>query len=288
MKINETCEACLLGKHLNKYPGDAPMDKVKEYQFEVRTFVEKNKDLSAPEMAAEIENIYFNYFNEKEDFSEDKKYFNNLMLSLETEIIKSVEDADDMLLRAVQYAMIGNFIDFGAMKNVDADKLKGFLEDAYKTEVDRGVLESLRKEIYASKRMVYFTDNCGEIVADKVLMRTIRKLNPNLHITAVVRGGPVFNDATIEDAVQVSLSDVADEVFGNGSNIPGNVLGKVSAETLNAVNNAELFISKGQGNYESLSDTGLNIYYIFMCKCSRFVDKFKKPLYSGMITKELK
>ena len=287
MKINETCEACLLGKHLNKYPSNAPMDKVKEYQNEIKHLVDKNKDLSAPEMAAEIENIYWNYFNEKEDFTEDKKYFNDLMLSLESEMIRSVEASDDMLLRAVQYAMIGNFIDFGAMKNVDADKLKGFLDDAYNTEVDKEVLECLRKEIYASKRIVYFTDNCGEIVADKVLMRTIRKLNPKLHITAVVRGGPVFNDATIEDAVQVSLSDVADEVFGNGSNIPGNVLGKVSAETLNAVNNAELFISKGQGNYESLSDTGLNIYYIFMCKCSRFVDKFKRPLYSGMMTKEL-
>ncbi len=264
------------------------MDKVKEYQNEIKHLVDKNKDLSAPEMAAEIENIYLNYFNEKENFTEDKKYFNDLMLSLESEMIRSVEASDDMLLRAVQYAMIGNFIDFGAMKNVEADKLKGFLDDAYNTAVDKEVLEYLRKEIYASKRMVYFTDNCGEIVADKVLMRAIHKLNPKLHITAVVRGGPVFNDATMEDAVQVGLSDVADEVFGNGSNIPGNVLGKVSAETVNAVNNAELFISKGQGNYESLSDTGLNIYYIFMCKCSRFVDKFKKPLYSGMITKELK
>ena len=287
MKINETCEACLLGKHLNKYPSDASPDKVKAYQNEIKELVEKNKDLSAPEMAAEIENIYFNYFNEKQDFAEDKKYFNGLMLSLEEEMIRSVEEADDHLLRAVQYAMIGNFIDFGAMKNVDSDKLREFLDEAYKTEVDKDVLESFRKEISTSKRLVYFTDNCGEIVADKVLIRTLRKLNPSLYITAIVRGKPVFNDATMEDAIQVRLSDVADEVIGNGTDIPGTVLNKVSDETVNAVNNAELFVSKGQGNYESLSDTGLNIYYIFMCKCSRFVDKFKKPLYSGMITKEL-
>ncbi len=277
----------MLGKHLNKYPSDTPEDKIKAYQDEIISLVENNKDLSAPEMAAEIEKIYWNYFKEKENFTEDKKYFNDLMLSLEAEIIKSVEDADDPLLRAVQYAMIGNFIDFGAMKNVDADKLREFLDDAYKTEVDKDVLESLRKEISAAKRMVYFADNCGEIVADKVLMRTIHKLNPHIHITAIVRGGPVFNDATMDDAMQVRLSDVADEVIGNGTDIPGTVLNKVSDETVNAVNNAELFISKGQGNYESLSDTGLNIYYIFMCKCSRFVDKFKKPLYSGVLTKEL-
>ena len=287
MKINETCEACLLGKHMNKYPRHESEDKIKEYKEAVSSFVERNKDKSAPEIAAELDRIYFEFFGIKEDFSEDKRYFNDLMLSLENEIIRSVEDADDRLLRAVQYAMVGNFIDFGAMKNVDADKLRGFLDGAHKYEVDMGVLESLGKEILTSKRLVYFTDNCGEIVADKILMKIIKDVNPDIYITAIVRGEPVFNDATMDDANQVGLDRVADEVFGNGSGIPGNVFDRVSKRTLDAIEKADLLISKGQGNYESLSDSGLNIYYIFMCKCSRFVDKFQKPLYSGMITKEL-
>ena len=288
MKINETCEACLLGKHLNKYPSDTSEDKVREYQSEIEKFVQKNKDKSAPEIAAELDRIYFKFFGIKEDFSEDKRYFNDLMLSLENEILRTVEDADDRLLRAVQYAMVGNFIDFGAMKNVDANKLRGFLDGAHKYEVDMGALESLRKEILTSKRLVYFADNCGEIVADKILMKIIKDVNPDIYITAIVRGEPVFNDATMDDANQVGLDSVADEVFGNGSDIPGNVFERVSKRTLDAIENADLLISKGQGNYETLSDSGFNIYYIFMCKCSRFVDKFEKPLYSGMITKELK
>lgn len=287
MKINETCEACLLGKNLNKHPKNASNETVKAYQREIVALVANNKDMSAPEMASEIEAIYWRYFGEKEDFTEDKKYFNKLMLSLEDEMTASVKSAPDPLMRAVQYAMVGNFIDFGAMKDVDADKLRGFLDGAYKYEVDPKTLDSLRQEILNSKRMVYFTDNCGEIVADKVLMGTILRMNPELNITAVVRGGPVFNDATVEDALQVELDSVASHVLGNGSNIPGNVLEKVSEETREAVKKADFFISKGQGNYESLSECGLNIYYIFMCKCSRFVDKFKKPLYSGLITKEL-
>ena len=277
----------MLGKHMNKYPRHESEDKIKEYKEAVSSFVERNKDKSAPEIAAELDRIYFEFFGIKEDFSEDKRYFNDLMLSLENEIIRSVEDADDRLLRAVQYAMVGNFIDFGAMKNVDADKLRGCLNGAHKYAVDMGVLESLRKEILTSKRLVYFTDNCGEIVADKILMKIIKDVNPDIYITSIVRGEPVFNDATMDDANQVGLDRVADEVFGNGSGIPGNVFDRVSKRTLDAIEKADLLISKGQGNYESLSDSGLNIYYIFMCKCSRFVDKFQKPLYSGMITKEL-
>ena len=287
MKINEICEACLLGKHLNKYPRSASADKIEEYKKAVNAFVENNKDKSAPEIAAELDKIHLEFFGEKEDFSEDKKYYNELMLSIENDLVSSVEAAKDPLVMAVRYAMIGNFIDFGAMKNVDSDKLRELLEGAQSIDVDISVLESLREEIKRAKRLVYFTDNCGEIVADKVLMKIMKKINSDIHITAIVRGEPVFNDATMDDAVQVGLGSVADEVFGNGSDIPGNVLDRVSERTLQAIKKADLFISKGQGNYESLSDSGLNIYYIFMCKCSRFVEKFQRPLYSGMITKEL-
>ena len=287
MKINETCEACLLSKHTNKYPRTAPVDKVAEYQNAVNAFVENNKDKSAPEIAAELDRIHFEFFGVKDDFSEDKKYYNELMLSLENDILRSVEKASDPLLMAVRYAMIGNFIDFGAMNNVDADKLRELLDGAYGIDVDMDVIESLREEIMRAGRMVYFTDNCGEIVADKALMNVIKNINPNINITAIVRGDPVFNDATMDDAIQVGLERVADEVFGNGSDIPGNVLDRVSERTLEAIKKSDFFISKGQGNYESLSDSGLNIYYIFMCKCSRFVEKFNRPLYSGMITKEL-
>ena len=79
MKINDICEACLLGKHLNKFPRTASSDKVEEYKKAVNDFVEKSKDKSAPEIAAELDRIHFEFFGEKEDFSEDKKYYNNLL-----------------------------------------------------------------------------------------------------------------------------------------------------------------------------------------------------------------
>ena len=287
MKINEVCEACLLSKHLNRYPESTPKETAEAYKAEVIEAVEKNRDLSAPEVVVEIDKIYWKYFKQKADYTEEKKHFNSLMLTLEEYMTESAIASGDPLLCAVQYAMTGNFIDFGAMKEVDEDKLRQFISDSSNTEVNKSVLEELRNEIKGAKRMVYFTDNCGEIVADKILMKVMKRINPDIKITAIVRGEPVFNDATMEDARQVGLDDVADEVFGNGSCIAGTVLSKVSKETLDAAHGADFIIAKGQGNYESLGDCGLNVYYIFMCKCSRFVEKFNKPLYSGVITREL-
>ena len=287
MKINEVCEACLLSKHLDRYPENTPKETAEAYKAEILATVEKNGDLSAPEVVVEIDKIYWKYFKQKADFAEEKRHFNALMLTLENYMTDTAGASSDPLLCAVQYAMTGNFIDFGAMKEVDEDKLRQFISDSSKTEVEESVLEALRNGIKTAKKMVYFTDNCGEIVADKILMKVMKRINPDIKITAIVRGEPVFNDATMEDARQVGLDEVADEVFGNGSCVAGTVLSKVSKETLDAARSADFIIAKGQGNYESLGDCRLNVYYIFMCKCSRFVEKFNKPLYSGVITREL-
>ena len=287
MKINETCEACLLKKHLNRYPENTPEEKVKAYKAEILEAIEKNKELSAPEVVVEIDKIYWKYFNQKDDYTEEKKHFNALMLTLEDYMTNESENASDPLERAIQYAMTGNFIDFGAMKEVDENKLRRFISNLDNTKVNKTTLEELRREIKSSKNMVYLTDNCGEIVTDKVLIKIMKKINPDMHVSAIVRGEPVFNDATVEDAIQVGLDSVADAVLGNGSDVAGTVITKVSKEALDALHKADFIIAKGQGNYESLGDCGLNVYYIFMCKCSRFVDKLGVPLYSGVITREL-
>lgn len=287
MKINETCEACLIKNHLNRYPENTPAEIAEAYKAEVLETIEKNKDCSSPEVTLKIDRVFWKYFKIRKDYTEEKKHFNALMLTLEDYMTNETENADDPLERAIQYSMMGNFIDFAALKEVDENKLRQFISDLNNTSVDKSVLEKLRSEIKSAESMVYLTDNCGEIVTDKVLIKAMKKINPDMRITAIVRGEPVFNDVTMEDALQVGLDKVADEMFGNGSDIAGTVLSKVSSETLDALHKAQFIIAKGQANYESLGDCGLNIYYIFMCKCSRFVDKFGVPLYTGIITREL-
>jgi len=285
MKMNETCRQCLLDKNLGKVPAGTDASVAAQYAEKVRRIVMESGEQSAPEVVEQIDRVHDAFFG-AEDFSDLKRHFNALMLSLEYRLHEKVGDSADAFACAIRHAMVGNFIDFGAMDSVDERKLLTFLDSAEEIEIEAEVLESFRKQILEAKSIVLFTDNCGEIVCDKVLLSVIRKMNPTAHVTAIVRGAPVFNDATMADALQIGLQGVTDEVLDNGSAIPGNVADKLSGVTEAAVENADVLIAKGQGNYEALAGCGLNIFYIFMCKCRLFVERFGVPLYSGILTSE--
>ena len=92
----------------------------------------------------------------------------------------------------------------------------------------------------------------------------------------------MLNDATIEDARAVGLTEIT-RVIGNGSNIAGNSLGYISTEAEDLIRNADVVIAKGQGNFESLNGCGLNIYYLFLCKCDWFVKRFQMKRLTGVL-----
>ena len=165
-------------------------------------------------------------------------------------------------------------------------ELKDKLDEAVNIQIDSNLLTDFHKEIVNANRLVYFTDNCGEIVTDRLLIATLRDINPDLYISVIVRGKPVLNDATLEDAKYVHMEDVAQKVIGNGTGMPGNVIGAISQEAMDEVENADLLISKGQGNFEGLSGCGLNIYYFFLCKCEMFMRRFGVEQFTGIMTKE--
>lgn len=129
--------------------------------------------------------------------------------------------------------------------------------------------------------MVYLTDNCGEIVLDKLFIRHIREEFPGLRITAIVRGEDVINDATRE----VRLTDLV-PCIGNGNAAPGTVIKRLSEEAREALFSADVIISKGQGNFESLYGEGLNPYYLFLCKCELFVKRFGLAQYESVFARE--
>ncbi|MBO5387572.1 MAG: DUF89 family protein, partial [Lachnospiraceae bacterium] len=129
------------------------------------------------------------------------------------------------------------------------------------------------------------TDNCGEILLDKIFIKCIEDKYPKLKITVIVRGQNVINDATIEDAKQVGLTDIV-TCIGNGNGAPGTVIKLLSEEAKQALFEADMIISKGQGNFESLFAEGLNPYYIFLCKCELFVRRFGLKQYESVFMKE--
>lgn len=285
MEINAYCAACLLGKRLNDHPADADPKLIEAYQRRVRAIIEDNPHETSPEKDYEIYVAHDEIFGKSQDFGPIKRHFNTLMLQLEPVMLKGAAGADDPLRRAIQYAMTGNFIDFAAMDSVDENHLRKLIDGAADFPIDDGLLDDFRREILGAKRLVYILDNCGEIVMDKVLMRVMREINPALEITALVKGGPIVNDATIEDAEQVRLNEIA-KIMDTGCPIAGVPEGRISDACRAAMNGADVLVSKGQANYETLCGCGLNLFYIFMCKCQLFMDRFNVPQFSGLIVRE--
>lgn len=285
IRLNPECVSCLVTKQIGRYPKNASKnEKIQYMQSILKVIADAPAAMSAPEIVDKIYKIQRHMFNAQKDYSKIKYHFNKLMLDMESDIQNdiNISISNEPLKLAMQYAMMGNYIDFGAMNSVDESKLKELLATAKNNYISDTEFNQLKNDLKTAEHLVYLTDNCGEIVLDKIMIKTIKLLYPKLNITVIVRGEPVVNDAVIDDAEQVGLTNMV-KVIDNGSSIAGTCLNKISKEAEYEIENADLIISKGQGNFETLQQCDLNIYYIFMCKCNMFADRFNVPLYSGIL-----
>lgn len=286
IRLHPDCISCLLNKQLQNCPKDTPLSVRIEYIQEVLALVASAaKSTSAPVLLNGIEAIQKRMFGASKDYTEVKWHFNEVMLAREAELQEKVNEAADPLKLAIQYAMTGNYIDFGAMEHVDEEKLAALFEAAGDVAVDEDELAALKDELGHAEKIVYLTDNCGEIVMDKILMREIIRRNPKAELSVIVRGFNALNDATMEDAVQVGVTEMA-SVAGNGSDIAGTSLEHISNDAKQLIEEADLILAKGQGNFETMRNCGMNVYYIFMCKCRLFADRFNVPLYHGILVND--
>lgn len=287
-RLNSECVSCLVNKYLKKIPENTEESQKLKYMQRVLNIVAEAKVWqSAPEIVPKITAAQKEIFGFSEDFTEIKKYFNSLMLGLESQLENNILNSKEPLKLAFLYAMLGNYIDFGAMLSVDENKLRELLEKAEELTVDDKEFRLLKEDLKKSKKLIYITDNCGEVVLDKLFIKAILKEYPNISVEAIVRGEDVLNDATLTDAKQVFLDKLV-TVTGNGTNIAGTCLSKLPEDIKTKIDNADIIISKGQANFETLRYCGKNIYYIFMCKCQMFADRFGVPKLSGMLLNDLR
>ena len=283
---NSYCTQCLLKKHLTNYPDTATEEERHTYirrLFSILTDIAPGE--SSPVIVNRILTLQKEMFDQFVDYTDIKKHFNQLMLEQEDWIYADISSATDPIRRALQYVMKGNYIDFGVLSDVNSEKLMELLSQAKDQTIDEQIFEELMQDLTSAKNMVLLTDNCGEIVLDKLLIRTIMSQFPDLQIHVIVRGGHALNDATMEDACQVGLPDLV-KVIGNGTCLQGTYLPDISKEARDLLEQADVILSKGQGNFESLQYCGLNIYYLFLCKCDLFTKRFHTHLYNGILTND--
>ena len=288
IRLNEECINCIISKYLKDYPENADYEARLSYiQGVLKILAEAKITESAPELVEKVALVREKIFGEQKDFSEIKKHFNTLVMSLEDEVYSKIQAGNNIVEAALKYSMMGNYIDFGVVENVDERKLMEFLDRAPEVEIDEFEFKQFEKELETARKMVFLTDNCGEVVLDKLLIKAICSRFPNLNMEVIVRGLPVLNDATMEDAKQVKLSDIA-SVSDNGTAIAGTCLERISFEARQKIDEADLILAKDQGNFETLRYCKRNVYYAFMCKCKMFADKFGVPQYTGMFINDLR
>lgn len=287
MKLNPFCMCCALNKQEQKIRHYPDMEKKTEYMKKVMALMANTEEKDcAPSLSVDIQKLYSSFWNcPMEDFTEIKKEFNQLMLNMEVSIEDKIRKSNDPLEKALLYARIGNYIDFAALSNVDQSTVITLLDEKSSEALDEKEYKNFLHDLSSAKKLVYLTDNCGEVVLDKMAVKILKEQYPNLDITVIVRGYPVVNDATMEDAEEIGLTDLVN-VIGNGSNVGGTWIPGINSESRELLYNADLIIAKGQGNFETLNDCGLNIYYLFLCKCDLFQRRFHAENLQGMFLNE--
>ncbi|MBA5851512.1 DUF89 family protein [Clostridium sp. cel8] len=263
-------------------------DEEKKLEFMKKVFniiLTLKKEDTSPYLNSQVIRALNDELDLGDIYHDIKIKYNNLLLSMEGEILNFINNSDDKVLTALKYAMVGNFIDFGAMDSVDVNELKRLIKNAKDQPIDEVEYKNFIGELKNAKKVAYIIDNAGEIVFDKVFIDVIKKTYPEIDIDVIVRGKPIYNDATILDAEDVGMYKIAN-VIENGTNIPGTQLDKINEKSRHAILSADLIISKGQGNFEGLYGCGKNIYYIFLCKCDLFVKRFNMKKFTGIFANE--
>lgn len=287
MRTGKYCRECLFRSEERKVEQEQNEEKKQLFLDQVRAVLrDEDSELSPPEYLAEFTELYERHFGAQTAFDPLKKHFNELMLTKEPEIRKRIEASEDPVATAIQAAQAGNYIDYIALGEVDGDQLEQLLFQNGEKGLKPEVYDSFQTDLRSADSLVYITDNCGEIVVDKVLIQELKKSYPQIDVTVIVRGACVANDASMEDAVQVGLHDEV-KVIGNGTRIAGTSLNRISREAKEIIDGADLIIAKGQGNYETLSGCGLNVYYMFLCKCDYFVKRFQGEYLEHMFLREM-
>lgn len=279
MRISESCAQCLYDRQRKRRPDEG-------YLAEVRKLIDtRGENDTSPLLVYRFNQAYTRRFGSSDGYAEVKRRYNDLVLGMEDRLRERIERSDDPVAAALAFARVGNYIDYGAMDTVE--------ENIFLSLFDHAALRPEEKDVYAhflcacesGKRFLLIADNCGEIVLDKLLLEHVKRRFPALQFQVLVRGGEVLNDVTVQEAEYTGIGRLA-EILPNGAAIAGTVYEMMPESARQALDQADVILAKGQGNYESLSGQGRHVFYAFLCKCDLFTRRFGVPPLTGMLVEE--
>lgn len=260
------CIPCAMGSLITLFKKGlvAPTDQESAMRALLRYLSTMDFGQSPPQIGQEMHRIIRSVLNDPDPYRNIKRQFNQLLLEHYAELKKWVDHADDPFQMALRLVIAGNVIDFGPNQPFD---IRQTLERARTIMLAIDDSEALRRAISQSHLLLYLGDNAGEIVMDRIFLETIGHRN----VYFAVRGAPILNDALLDDAKMVGIDNIA-HVITNGDDAPGTILDNTSPEFRRIFDEADLIISKGQGNYEGLCCVHKNIFFLLMTKCDLVAD----------------
>ena len=286
LPVDSSCMLCYLKKHLDlarSLGDDATTDA---FMRELtQQFLDLPRHLPSPALAAGTNELLRRYYGlEPDRFRAEKEASNAFVVARMEDLRNRVRSAKDPVLAALQFAILGNYLDFSALGDkVSFEALDRMLEEALEMPLDTETVNRFKGELETGKTLLYLTDNAGEIGFDRICAEVLRERYPHLEITFCVRGGFAMNDATREDAAVVGIDF---PVIDNGSDIAGLIPEMLGEEARNALETADVILSKGMANTETLYGSGYNIYFAFLVKCDKFERIFQQPLMTPMFIQE--
>lgn len=284
--MNATCLACHFKKQVETAQTLGDGDTATAFaKALMQAYLDAPADAASPYFSPIVSQLLAQFYGVTEDrYQEEKRLSNQFVLSRMDTIRQIVQAQPDPVYAGLQFAILGNYLDFSALKGqVSFEKLEQMLAMGLEMALEQSSYHALCQDLANSRNLLYLTDNAGEIGFDRIFAEAIQEKYPHLQITFCVRGGPALNDATREDA---ALVQIPFPVIDNGSCIPGTIPSLLGQEARQAMENAQVILAKGMANVETLYGHGYPVYYAFLVKCAHFVDLFQKPLMTPMLVKE--
>ncbi|HKK81967.1 MAG TPA: ARMT1-like domain-containing protein [Prolixibacteraceae bacterium] len=253
------CHSKTIEQIISKH--NPPVNKAEEFQKNVENYIQHNWNLQNPVIATHIHRLGRDLLNNKDLYRKEKREANKLLLNNYDYWKAKVTTSNNPFHTAAKLAVIGNIIDYGA--HAVPEKIEEFIEEMLlkPLAIDDAVIlgEKARKANF----ILYLGDNAGEIVFDKLFIETMQHTN----VTFAVRDEAVINDVTRNEARQVEMNKLC-KIISNGYDAPSTLLEHCSPGFLKTYENADLIISKGQGNFEGLMNEKRNdLFFLFMAKC---------------------
>ena len=266
MKANLDCIPCFLNQSLEAARMATDDEELHERVMkEVMAHLQNvSFSRSPPEISMDVHDIIRKITGSDDPYRKVKDKSNEMAKKLYPGMKEMVRNAEEPLLMAIKLSIVGNVIDFGTANRFNVEEM---IEKAAEKELG-GEYEEFKNALASAKSILYIADNAGEVFFDKLLIEKLAEMGKE--IVYSVRANAIINDATKKDAEFAGIDEFAKIIAGDEGqekSSPGMLLSNASSNFMNYFESSDMVISKGQGNYESLSDVERSIVFLLMVKC---------------------